>query len=100
MTLDKFKEGLKSQGLINDEMLEQFGDEQLEVMLPMIKEYEDNGKVERGLSAMGLMIGLKMAGYDKDQVLDIFKEAGENPKKYTNEEEADWLLKKTKLGIK
>ena len=100
MTLDDFKIGLKTQGIIADETLELFGDEQLETFLPMINEYENKDKLKQGFATLGLIIGLKIANYDTDQVLDVLKEARQNPKKYIDGDEADWLLKKIKLGIK
>lgn len=98
MDLKDFKIGLLEKTELNEEMIRQFGDDNLKLLLPLFDKFVKNNKEESGYITLALFIGLKLNGYDKEGVINVFKEATNN-KKYVDKDEAEWLLKRIKLGI-
>lgn len=98
MELKDFKIGLLEKTELNEEMIRQFGDDNLKLLLPLFDKFVKNNKEESGYVTLALFIGLKLNGYDKESVINVFKEATNN-KKYVDKDEAEWLLKRIKLGI-
>jgi len=98
MDLNTFKKGLLEKTALNEEMIKEFGDGNLELLLPIFDNYLANNKEETGYIALALFIGLKLNGFNMEQIQNVFKEAN-NSKKEIDSDDADWLLTRAKLGI-